>query len=85
MISRQEAASIAEPEIISSGLGSGVREVLCASELQRRPPSVYGARLESCWIVYAERPLIGIFPNAIVLVDTVTGSIVYLGSANDEG
>lgn len=86
MISRQEAHRIAEDEIVSSGLGTGVSCIALVGELRFRLPCLYNAPdLSTCWIAYAKRAVVAIRESAIVLVDRETGEVRYRGGANDEG
>lgn len=86
MISRDEAYRIAEQEIVSSGLGTGVSHIALLDELSSRPPLLWnGPDLRTCWIAYAERPLLGLMQSTIVLIDRESGAVRYKGGANDEG
>lgn len=86
MISREEALSIAAAEIITRRLGTGAREALLAHERSGRLPLLYnGPNLADCWIVYAERPLVGLRSSSVVLVSRESGAVLYAGSASDEG
>ncbi len=86
MITRTEAHRIAEHEIISRGLGTGVSHLALGDQLSWRPPSLYNQPdLRTCWIANAERPFRGLEQSYILLIDRESGAVLYGGGANDEG
>lgn len=52
-----------------------------------RVPSFYGVPLREVWLVYLEakahRPIIR--PSVVIGISKITGDVVYVGSAHDEG
>lgn len=85
-IDRLEAQRIAAEVIAERGMGSGARAALLLEELSSPPPNLYnGPKLADCWIVYAQRPELGIRASTVVLVSRATGAVLYAGSAHDEG
>ena len=85
MISRTEAIEIASMVVRTHGLGFGVREALLSDEISRLP-CLYGVDVGNCWIVYVDDPQpLALRSSIIVAVDRDTGSVVYRGSAYDEG
>ena len=86
MISREQAAKIAEIEAKDRSLGSDVFEVLAVSELRSRPPMLYGIEHENCWIAYiaTDRPP-GLCASTIVVISQASGETLYAGSSSDEG
>ena len=78
------------PGRLSERLGQShlpsIREVLTASEVGR-PPSVYGlsAPIEDCWIAYLHSVTTGLHSSQVVILSRDSGTVLYFGSANDEG
>jgi hypothetical protein len=86
VITREDALRIGATEIVARGLGSGARDAVLLSEMSGRIPAVYVlSDFGDCWIVYAERPMKGLFSSEIVVLSSETGAVLYSGSANDEG
>lgn len=86
MISREQAAEIAEAYAVANRLGFGVLEVRLPEEIEGRMPFVYSVALDNCWIAYIEPPgppAVG--PSTIVVINRENGQILYGGSAYDEG
>jgi hypothetical protein len=90
MISRKQAAGIARDFAVANGLGVRVHHVVRLDEIAGRRPLPFlgfGKVLgDQCWLAYIDddRPL-SLRSSTIVVVDPDTGSVVYGGSANDEG
>lgn len=100
MITREQAADIARSHLISrphadlqqmrEGPDSNfVREVdqVRSVEEVSRAPMAYGlpARLEDSWIVYLTGHPFILQSSTIILVSKEDGSVLYYGSALDEG
>lgn len=86
MISREAAREIGKADAIAHGLGFAALDVRCLDEIKAAKPILYGVNLEDAWVVYIEQvgPL-ALQPSVIVVVDRESGSILYRGSAHDEG
>ncbi len=86
MIERDEARRIAEFELLRRGLGSGITSVRRTAEMARPPWAYNGPDFTSCWIAYAEPRADGRLESSMIIaVDTMSGLVRYVGSANDEG
>jgi len=88
MTTRAQAAEIAGGHAKREGLGSGEPQVLRLDEITGRRPCVYtNTPLERCWIAYLDRDddCTRLESSVIVVVDMDSGSVVYAGSAMDEG
>lgn len=91
MISRDRAAEIAAAAITAKADErdrAKVRQVLSLGELDFAKPRIYNYPPETLlryWIVYLQRPLLGLFSSEVMLISKEDGEICYWGSANDEG
>lgn len=86
MISRERAREIARLDALEHALGHRVLEVLRPDEISGRAPLLYNVKLDHCWIAYIENPgPPALRSSTIVVVDCEHGSILYRGSAGDEG
>lgn len=85
MIDREQARRVAAAVVAPKKIG----EVVSLGEIRFRPPLIYGfpeKDLMDFWIAYVEfDPLFGLRSSHVVLVRKTDGSVVYSGSANDEG
>jgi hypothetical protein len=89
MVSREAAAQIAEAYARSHDLGFKVAQTSLLHEIHGRSPMCYGlsdADLARCWIAYIDDPDPWCLRSStIVVIDPDDGSVVYAGSAADEG
>ena len=85
MIEREQARAVAEAHALSTGSGFGIREVRLLEEVGRGPTLYNGPDLTRCWIAYVETRRHWLGPSTVILVDRITGDVLYAGSANDEG
>lgn len=86
MISRAEAKEIALSDAMAHGLGHSVLSVLCPDEIPGQEPKLYNVDLSDCWIAYVESPgPLALRSSTIVAIRCADGSVIYRGSANDEG
>jgi broad specificity phosphatase PhoE len=85
-VSRESARTIGLRAIAERKLGQGVRSVCALDEVARAPALYGGPDLSQCWLVYADvgEP-VALRSSIVVLVDRVSGEVLYAGSANDEG
>jgi hypothetical protein len=80
VVTREEDRAIAEVHLAREGArlgGARVRDVLQLSELDFRPPLVYGfgpERLAGAWIAYVDRPVAGLQSSAVILVSQSTAT-----------
>jgi hypothetical protein len=90
-ITREQAAGIAADNLKWS---EGFREhqisaVVRLGEIKERHPNPYGPSsqdLNDAWIVYLHDPsFFGLRSSTIMLISRLTGHVIYLGSACDEG
>lgn len=87
-ISREQADRIATVDAQVHFLGNDIKEVVQVHERSgHRLPKLYGVDLMKCWIAYVddESSAPRSRSSKIVLVDLMTGEVVYRGFANDEG
>jgi len=85
-ISREQAHRIATVDAQVHFLGNDIKNVVQVHEQSgRRLPKLYGVDLMKCWIAYVEDESPALRSSKIVLVDKMTGEVVYRGYANDEG
>lgn len=93
-ITREGARAIADQYLArprGDGLpvsGTGIGAVLRLKEIKSCQPCIYGLpddRLRACWIAYVARPVRGLASNEVIVIDAETGTILYAGSANDDG
>jgi hypothetical protein len=86
-VSRESARTIAAKEIIARGLGSGVRAIYSPEEVQRAPNIYGGPDLSRCWLAYANDDFDtrALRSSIVVFIDRANGSVLYAGSANDDG
>ncbi|HET7584128.1 MAG TPA: hypothetical protein VFK13_04430 [Gemmatimonadaceae bacterium] len=56
-------------------------------DLRWRLPNIYGlpVPIESCWIAYVTGWWDGLYSSRVILIERDSGSVVYDGSAHDEG
>jgi hypothetical protein len=85
-VTREQAHRIATVDAQVHFLGNDIEEVVQVHELSnRRLPMLYGVNLMNCWIAYVDDESPAQRSSKIVLVDQITGEVVYRGFANDEG
>lgn len=86
LVSREEAATIAEEYLSYHESGSRrIRKVCALDEVSAVPTLYNGPDLSTCWIAYVATPMRGLQSSTIVLVSRHTGDVLYAGSAHDEG
>ncbi len=86
VVTREQAYEIAKQDALDNELGFNINKVLLPEEITSSLPVLYGVPLENCWIAYVKttEPL-GLHSSTIIVVNRESGSVVYRGSANDEG
>jgi hypothetical protein len=84
-LSRDQAAEIALAEALRLHLGFRVARIVAASDLGAGLPSLYTASLDDCYVAYIEQTGTAIRSSVLVAVHNITGTVVYAGSAFDEG
>lgn len=88
-ITREEARHNADIYLMSGGRrDSSIHDVVHLSEMDWPAPRVYSdaeVYLDFCWVAYLETPLHVIQSSQVVVVCGLTGDVLYMGSAFDEG
>lgn len=91
MVSRDEAKTIAERELRDAGdVGQrwSVYKVLAGSELGQGRVNVYTSspiNWDKCWVAYIDRHRLALESSFVIVISMVDGSVLYAGSAGDEG
>lgn len=90
-VSRERARRIAEDHVNNNNVPGATGEVYTVkgwTDMDGRPPLVYGYDEDfwrSHWVAYLEQAGMGVRPSLIIAVHRETGTISYVGRANDEG
>jgi hypothetical protein len=86
MISREQAVALAEAHVRKHNFR--ISAVFTLEEIPGPRPCLYWTSptpLEDCWFAYLEHSGNMICSSTIVVIDRVDGTVLYFGSASDEG
>jgi len=87
-VSRQDAKKIAQEAIKLHGMAYPIGDIKHYFEITCQKPGGYisgSGNIKETWIAYLEMPCIALRSSTIVAISCVTGEVIYIGDAGDEG
>ncbi len=87
-VSRQDAKKIAQEELSQREMTYPISHIEHYFEITCPKPNGYiigSGNIKECWIAYLEMPSFALRSSTIVAISCVTGEVIYIGDAGDEG